>query len=641
MQLLPAEVEENSLVKGIAWQAPAVSIKDAPRFPYRGLMLDACRHFMPADFIKKQIDVMALFKINRLHWHLTDDQGWRIEVKQYPKLTEIGSKSNNSQGFYTQAQIKDIVKYAADRFITVIPEIEVPGHELAAISAYPWLSCSGKPTTPRLVWGVENDVLCAGKDSVFNFFENVFKEILPLFPSEYVHIGGDECPKTAWKSCPLCQARIRQLGIKATPEHTAEEQLQSYFVQRVQKMLAGMGKKIIGWDEILEGGLAPSATVMSWRGEKGGIAAAAMGHDVIMTPGSNGMYIDQYQGDPKIEPVTIGGYDPIQKVYAYDPVPDTLKAIGKGNYIMGVQCNMWTEYQYNTNLMEYRIYPRLLALAEIAWTQPDKKNYKDFERRLDNGLVRLDAHGINYHIPQPEQPYGSCNFVAFTDTVSLAFKTTRPVKMVYTLDGTEPTAKSAVYEQPIRFDKSGVLKIRSVLVSGKMSKVRSITVEKETLAPAKTPASTQPGLKMRLTRGEYMDVAQLANAKEWKDTTITALHEIAHQEPYSNSMRDFPQYSAIATGYVNIPADGVYYFSSNNEQVWIDGQLLIDNKGEVKRFSRHDKSVALAKGLHALKVVFLGNITGGWPSNWDSGNVEIRPADAHRFTPIRPDMLCH
>ena len=646
MQLLPAEIESPSVVKGIAWTAPAVTIKDEPRFGYRGIMLDPCRHFIPVENIKKQLDVLALFKINRMHWHLTDDQGWRIEIKKYPKLTEIGSKRIDGEGteysgFYTQDEIKDIVKYAADRFITVVPEIEIPGHELAAISAYPELSCKSEPITPRVIWGVEDVVLCAGKEETFEFLENVISEVVPLFPGEYFHIGGDECPKDSWKNCPLCQKRIKEEGLKGDAKHSAEEKLQSYFVQRMEKVLAKHGKKIIGWDEILQGGLAPTAAVMSWRGEEGGIDAASMDHEVIMTPGSNGMYIDQFQGDSKIEPVSIGGYDPLSKVYSYNPTPDTLVAQGKDKFIKGVQCNVWSEYMYNTDLMEYRIYPRIMALAEIAWTPMNRKDYKDFERRIDNAYVRLDGHDINYHIPQPEQPNGSCNFVAFTDSTTLEFKTTRPIKIVYTIDGSEPTPESTIYETPISFTESGVLNIRSVLPSGKMSPTRVITVEKQELAPAKEIAQTTPGLKMDVTYGYFLESSQLADAKDWKTSNIKSLRELTSVEKTDESMRGVKQYGAVATGYVNIPEDGVYYISSNNEEVWIDNNLLINNQGEVKRFSRHDTSVALAKGLHEIKVVFLGHIIGGWPSNWNDGSILLRKADASEFTPITPEMLVH
>ena len=647
MQLLPAEIESTKAVSGIDWSVPCVSIKDEPRFKYRGVMLDPCRHFIPVENVKKHLDILALFKINRMHWHLTEDQGWRIEIKKYPKLTEVGSKRIDGEGteyggFYTQEEIKEIVEYAADRFITIVPEIELPGHELAAIASYPELSCKGEPITPRVIWGVEDIVMCAGTEETFQFLQDVFDEVAPLFPGEYIHIGGDECPKTSWKNCPLCQQRIRQEGLKADKNHSAEEKLQSYFVQRMEKYLAEKhGKKIIGWDEILEGGLAPTATVMSWRGEEGGIAAASMGHEVIMTPSSNGMYIDQFQGDPKIEPVSIGGYDILERVYAYNPTPDTLVAIGKEHFVQGVQTNLWSEYMYTTDLLEYRAYPRVLALSEIAWTPVARKDYKDFERRIDNALVRLDAYDVNYHIPQPEQPNGSCNFVAFTDKASLEFKTTRPIKMVYTIDGTEPTPESTIYTAPIEFTESGVLKIRSVLLSGKMSKTRTITVEKQALAPAKEVAKTTPGLVMQTTDGMFLNSSELENISEWKKSVIKDLRELTNVVKSYESMRGFKQYAAVATGYVNIPEDGVYYISSDNEEVWIDGKLLVNNSGEVKRFSRHDSSAALSKGLHEIKVVFLGHIIGGWPSNWNDGSVKLRKADTDKFVKITPEMLVH
>ena len=463
MQLLPAEIESSEEVDGIEWSAPCVSITDEPRFAYRGIHFDPCRHFMTVDEVKKQLDVMAMYKINRMHWHLTEDQGWRIEIKKYPKLTEIGGKRMEGEGYeyggyYTQEEVKDIVAYAAERFITVVPEIEMPGHEMAAIAAYPELSCKGEQGVVRSIWGIEDIVLCPGKESTFEFFENVLKEVMELFPSEYIHIGGDECPKTSWADCPLCQKRIREEKLFADKNHSAEEKLQSYFIQRIEKFLAQYGRKIIGWDEILEGGLAPTATVMSWRGEQGGIASAMMDHNVIMTPGKNGLYLDFYQGDKKIEPVTIGGYTSLKKIYDYNPTPDTLVAICKDHFVMGVQANVWSEYMYTNELREYQMYPRSLALAEVAWTKTDRKDYADFERRINNAYVRLDGHGVNYHIPLPEQPNGSCNTVAFMDTVSVAFKTSRPVKMVYTLDGSEPTAASAEYTEPLEFSVSVLLR---------------------------------------------------------------------------------------------------------------------------------------------------------------------------------------
>ena len=647
MQLLPAEIESSTAVSGIAWQAPAVSVKDAPRFGYRGILLDPCRHFMPVENIKRYIDVLSLFKINRLHLHLTEDQGWRIEIKKYPKLQEIASKRTECDGteyggYYTQEEVKDIVRYAADHFITVVPELEIPGHEMAAIAAYPELSCKGEAVSPRTIWGVEDIVMCPGKEDMFKFLEDVIDEMVPLFPGEYFHIGGDECPKTSWKNCPLCQKRIREEGLKGDKEHSAEEKLQSYVIQRMEKYLAAKGKKIIGWDEILEGGLAPSATVMSWRGEEGGIAAASMNHAVIMTPGVNGMYIDHYQGDPKLEPVGIGGYTLLEKTYDYDPVPDTLKALGKEDYVLGVQGNAWSEYFYTEEVRNYRVFPRIIAVAEIGWTNLDRKDYKDFERRINNAYVRLDNHGVNYHIPQPEQPGGSCNTVAFTDKATLEFKTTRPIKMVYTLDGTEPTPNSAAYTAPIEVSESTTLKIASVLPSGKMSPVRTIEAVKQAFAPAVQTEAAAPGLAMEVKDGMYLNVKEYEAAqKETRKTVIKDLKEIVSVVKTSESMRGVNQYAAVATGYVEIPEDGVYYISSDLEEVWVDGKRMIDNGGEVKRFSRHDTSAALAKGKHELKVVFLGHTIGGWPSNWNDGSVKLRKSDATEFVPVTADMLSH
>ena len=643
LQLLPAEVESKTVVN-TDWTLPCVNIEDAPRFAYRGVHLDPCRHFMTVEETKRQLDVMAMLKMNRMHWHLTEDQGWRIEIKKYPKLTEVGAtrvegEGTTHSGFYTQEEVKEVVAYAAERFITVVPELETPGHELAAIAAYPHLSCTGEQVSPRIVWGVEELVMCAGKEDMFEFLENVVAEMVPLFPGTYFHIGGDESPKEHWAKCPLCQERIRKEKLFAKDGHTAEERLQSYVIGRMEKMLAKHGKKIIGWDEILEGGLSPDATVMSWRGEEGGIASALQSHDVIMTPGGNGMYLDHYQGDAKIEPVTIGGYTTLEKTYSYNPVPDTLVAMGKAHHILGVQGNTWSEYMYTNAQREYMMYPRVVAVSEIGWTPNEKKDYKDFERRINNAYVRLDAHGVNYHIPQPEQPNGSCNFVAFTDSVVMPFTTSRPIDVVYTLDGSEPTPASAKYVEPLKFTESATLKIRSVLPSGKMSPTRTITVEKQELAPAKEVESPMNGLKMKMAYGYYLNSAELAKATDWKELTIKTTRDIRSQEPTWENMRGVKYYGAIATGYVEIPEDGVYYFSSNNDEVWIDGKLLIDNGGEVKRFSRKDKSVALAKGLHELKVVFCSHIIGGWPSAWDDASINVRKSDAEKFTPIKPEQL--
>lgn len=395
LQLLPAQIFSNSLVNDVDWLLPKVRIEDSPRFPYRGMHLDVCRHFFSVDFVKKYIDYLAMHKMNTFHWHLTEDQGWRIEIKKYPKLTKIGSVRKETMGdgdtyggYYTQKDIKDVVEYAASRFITVIPEIELPGHATAALAAYPELSCTGGLFEPATTWGVFPDIFCAGKEETFTFLENILSEVIELFPSKYIHIGGDEAPKERWEDCELCQKRIRDEKLED------EHELQSYFIKRIEKFLNAKGKEIIGWDEILEGGLAPGATVMSWRGILGGIAAAQSGHDVIMTPTSN-CYFDYYQSVPQNEPAAIGGHVTLSKVYNYEPVPDTL-TIEESKHILGVQGNVWTEYMNDEKHVEYMVFPRIAAMAEVGWTNPAKKNLYDFVNRLKTQFLRYDAAKINY-----------------------------------------------------------------------------------------------------------------------------------------------------------------------------------------------------------------------------------------------------
>ena len=648
MQLLPAQIESPTKVSGVKWVAQCCDIEDAPRFGYRGFHVDPCRHFMTVENVKKEIDIMSMFKVNTMHFHLTEDQGWRIEIKKYPKLTSIGAyrKEGNGSiygGYYTQEQIKDIVDYAAKRYITVIPEVDIPGHMMAAIAAYPELSCKGKPGSPRIVWGVEDIVLCPGKEDMFRFLEDVFREMVPLFPGKYFHIGGDECPKVSWKNCPACQKRIQNEDLQADGKHSAEERLQSYVIRRMEKLLAQYGKKIIGWDEILEGGLSPDATVMSWRGTQGGIDAALQKHDVIMTPAwGGGLYLDYYQGDRKVEPVTIQS-SPVylSQTYNYNPVPDTLKTLGLSQHILGVQCNNWSEYMYSNAKREYQMYPRALALAEIAWSPLNRKNFKDFCRRLDANCVRLDEHHARYHIPLPEQPNGSCDKVVIIRDTTVTFTTSRPMKMVYTLDGTTPQPTSAVYQQPIPVSGNAIIKIATVLPSGKMSRVRTVVVEKQDYAPAAIVAEPKQGLKVRRVKGNYLRVDELNwTDSVWQESVIAQPNEMKiKQEEDAATLRGANNYAAIAEGYIYVPEDGVYYLCSRLDQLWIDNQLVISNEGEVKAVSSRDTS--LAKGLHPVKMVFLSNIIGGWPGWWSDLSVEMRKDTATKFSKVSSEQYCH
>jgi len=406
-QLLPVEIFQQDAAKSVQWRVPCVEIKDMPRFKWRGMHLDVGRYFMPKEFVKKYIDLLAIHKMNVFHWHLTEDQGWRIEIKKYPKLTEVGAwrketvigKNSGKYdgkpygGFYTQDEVREIVAYAKERYITVVPEIEMPGHCRSALAAYPELSCTGGPFEVKTNWGVEREVYCAGNDAVLQFQKDVLKEILALFPSEYIHIGGDECPKSRWEQCPKCQARIKAEGLKD------EHELQSWFIKQIDTFLAEHGRRLVGWDEILEGGLAPGATVMSWRGENGGIKAAQSGHDVVMAP-TGYTYLDYYQADPKGEPLAIGGFLPLEKVYSYDPVPAVLTA-EQARHVLGVQGQLWTEYMPNAEHVEYMAFPRGCALAEVGWTPLPKKDYEDFYQRLETHVKRLKALNVNYRPLDP------------------------------------------------------------------------------------------------------------------------------------------------------------------------------------------------------------------------------------------------
>ena len=396
---------------------PAVEIKDAPRFAYRGAHFDTSRHFFTVDEVKTYIDMMALHNMNRFHWHITEDQGWRLEIKKYPKLTEIGSKRTETVigrnsgeydgkpygGFYTQEEAKEIVAYAAERYITVIPEIDLPGHMQAALAAYPELGCTGGPYEVWRQWGVSEDVLCAGNDQVLKFLEDVYAELIEIFPSEYIHVGGDECPKVRWEKCPKCQARIKALGLKSDDKHSKEERLQSFVINHIEKFLNDHGRQIIGWDEILEGGLAPNATVMSWRGEEGGITAVTSGHRAIMTPGGY-CYLDSYQDAPYSQPEAIGGYLPLKKVYSYNPVSTSLSA-EQAKLVYGAQVNLFTEYVPTPEHVEYMLYPRTLALAEVAWSAPERKSWPDFYARALKAVTDLQAKG--YHTFDLKSEIGS------------------------------------------------------------------------------------------------------------------------------------------------------------------------------------------------------------------------------------------
>jgi hexosaminidase len=461
---------------------PYVKIEDKPRFSYRGMHLDVSRNFMPFNFLKKYIDLLALYKFNYFHWHLTDGAGWRLEIKQYPELTQKAAwrthmlwkdwwnngrqyvdqgSPNASGGYYTQDQARELVAYAEKRGITIIPEIEMPGHSEEVLAVYPELSCTGKPYT--------QGEFCLGNEKTYQFLKNVLDEVLAIFPSQYIHIGGDEADKSHWKNCSKCQALMQKDSLKS------ENELQSYAIKQMDEYLQSKGRKLIGWDEILQGGLSDGATVMSWRGEEGGIQAANAGHDVIMTPGGY-LYFDGYQTDPRTQPEAIGGYLPLEKVYSYNPIPEQLPE-DKRKHILGAQANIWTEYIPNAQLVEYMAFPRALALSEVVWTDQENRSWKDFQKRLQQQYKILQKLEVNYYRPS----YNVINKVEFDsaqvkNTVSLSSEQFIP-NIKYTIDGSEPNGGSTVYNLPIELSKSAVIKAASFIDSTRVSPIETIELD--------------------------------------------------------------------------------------------------------------------------------------------------------------------
>ena len=473
---------------------PAKIITDKPYFAYRGAHLDSARHFFSADSVRIYIDMLALHNINKFHWHLTDDQGWRFESKKYPELTVVGSTRSQTMlgkewdkfdgkphsGFYTQQEMKELVKYAAERNITIIPEIDLPGHMVAVLATYPKLGCTGGPYKVRETWGVAEDVLCAGNDETYDFIKNILEEVTEIFPSEYIHIGGDECPKNSWKKCSKCQAKIKALGIKGDAKHTAEEYLQSHIITFAEEVLAKKGRKMIGWDEILEGGLAPNATVMSWRGIGGAIEAAKSNHDAIMTPMSF-CYFDFYQTDKTDkEPLAIGNYLPVERVYSFNPYPEALNK-EQQKHILGVQANIWTEYIQTFKHVEYMALPRMAALAEVQWVDPSKpKDYQAFLQRLMRLLPIYEVEGYTYakHIfdLRAEVKPG-------VDEINVTFSCLQDTPIYYTTDGSEPTKNSNVYKEPLKLTQNTNLKAKVFGKEGESEFNQEFFFNKATVRP--------------------------------------------------------------------------------------------------------------------------------------------------------------
>lgn len=593
---------------------PAADIDDRPRFRYRGMHLDVGRHFFPVSFIKRYLDLLAAYKMNVFHWHLTEDQGWRIEIKRYPLLTEVGSCRGETIleknfdpyvgdgipycGFYTQEEVREVVAYARERFITVIPEIEMPGHSVAALAAYPELACTPGPFEVSTRWGVTEDIYCP-KEETFEFLEGVLTEIMELFPSPYIHVGGDEAPKDRWEESEIAQEVIQREGL------ADEEELQSWFIRRIEGFLNDHGRSLVGWDEILEGGLAPNATVMSWRGMAGGMEAAREGHDVIMTPNSN-VYLDYYQGDTLQEPLAIGGYSPLEEVYAFDPVPRLLSR-AESRHILGAQGNVWTEYMATTDYVEYMVLPRMLALAEVVWSPREARDWPRFSQRLRVHLSRLDEMGFNYRIPDVFGLEGDRLTLADTVVVNLTAPAGQGA-IRYTLDDTEPGRGSPVYHGPfsLLLPEEGIqVAARVVLPDGRAGAVRKARFRPARLTPATPlpPRARAQGLAGIVISGEFPSVDSLPPAP-----TPGSAGTVAMVIPRVTLPRRGPRaaYGLLATGFIRVARSGVYTFfltSDDGSRLRIDGETVVDHDGYHSASEKRGQA-ALRRGWHPIEVLY-------------------------------------
>jgi len=595
----------SQLIPGLGspspWAIPAVEIEDVPRFAYRGMHLDVGRHFFPVPFIKRYIDLLATYKMNVFHWHLTEDQGWRLEIRGYPRLTEVGScraetivEKNFDPfvgdgveycGFYTQDEAREIVEYARERFITVMPEIELPGHSVAALAAYPEFACTPGPFEVSTRWGITQDIYCPIEET-FAFLEDVLTEVMEIFPSPYIHIGGDEAPKRAWEESALAQEVIRREGL------ADEEELQSWFIRRIEKFLNAHGRRLMGWDEILEGGLAPDATVMSWRGMAGGIQAAREGHDVVMTP-TGYAYFDYYQGDTIQEPLAIGGLTPLERVYAFEPVPAELSTT-EARHVLGAQGNVWTEYIETTEYLEYMAFPRALALSEVVWSPSSQRDWGAFTQRLSSNLPRLEAQGVNFRIPDVLGLEEDRLSLEDSARVELSGAVTGG-EIRYTLDGTEPGPSSSRYEGPFMMplDENGTeVSARIYLEGGREGKVRRARFSRTHLMPATSVpwGGRSQGLAARGLAGQFLN------------------------------------------GFIRVPRKGIYTFflsSDDGSRLTVGDRVVVNHDGPHSMAERAGQ-IALHRGWHPIEVRYFQSGGGyGLHLELEGPGVSRREVPAH------------
>jgi len=601
LQTLRQLATTDSLNEGIA----AVRIEDAPRFHYRGLHLDVARHMVPVEDIKRQLDLMARYKFNVFHWHLTDDQGWRLEIKRYPRLTTVGANRKETVlgrysdtyvgdgqpygGYYTQQQVREIVAYAKQRHIEVIPEIDIPGHTVAALAAYPELACTPGPFEVRTTWGIDDNILCPSEQS-FTFVQDVLSEVMALFPSKYLHLGGDEAPTTRWEQSPLAQSIIQRE--KLANEHA----LQGWFLRRIEAFVNAKGRRIIGWDEILDGDPSPTATVMSWRGMAGGIAAAQRGHDVIMSP-TDYAYFDYCQGNPAREPICIGGNLPLSRVYEFEPVPAALTP-EQARHILGGQANVWTEYLKTPDDVEYMLWPRALVMAEVLWSPQAARDWAGFQQRLPAQLATLDRFDVNYRVPGVEGL--ESDVLSLQNSAPLQLRTALPDAVIrYTLDGTDPNPQSPRYDGPMQLaltDAGTIVSARAYTASGRPSPVASARYRRAHLQPAVAGKKLHPGLHRRYVEGDVANVAGL-------DTQAVTREDVATDATIPGHAREL-SFGLLFDGYLRVPQDGIYRFtlrSDDGSVLRIGDEVVVDRDGP-RSPGDTAGSVALAAGLHPVSL---------------------------------------
>ena len=643
MQMLPPEIESDTVIRGVEWSLPIAVIEDFPRFKYRGMHVDPCRHFMPLEHIYKQIDWMSKFKFNTLHLHLTDDQLWTFEVKKYPLLTEVGTQRTNVDGsvykggYFTQEELKELVEYAAVRGVTIIPEIEMPGHAMAALAAYPEYGCTGGPYKVRTTWGVEEHLLCAGNDSVFQFIEDVLTELVSVFPSEYIHIGGDECPINIWHECPKCQARMQAEGLQT------ETELHGYFIRRVEQILHKLGRKMIGWDEILDGGASETATVMSWRGSKGGIKAANQGNQAIMTPWDV-CYFDHYQGSKLFEPMAQSGFLPLEKVYNWEPISDEIEA-GQRDKILGGQANLWAEYMPDYRQAEYMIYPRLLALSEVLWTT-HYRDYQNFTERLIEAQKRLDYGDINYHIPLPEGP--QAQYIEFLDSVKVELSNTLNYDIYYTLNDTylkvgtrhavsanseaEKDNNCAFFAKAqdrwLCIMNCALLKAYTVF-NGRNSDTIEVYYNKLSAPHFAAKGLSQNGLYRQRAYGYFHNTDSI-------DYVRFDVTDLVDSLVYDYNDSYFEPWIEVYQGYIKVDSTDSYLITTDLEELWVDDIRVINNNGELKRNQTKRAQMVLEEGFHSIKAVYNNCVNDGFPAHWRKPEIRIKSLTEKEFRVLGP-----